>query len=153
LIKTFGQYAKMRDRKLREYDTDAQGSGINPSMGDDSSNGQPMGTAGDIGSAFKDLSTTISHSLTGPSGSKILNSIVNAVLGDPQVPDRVKQALKQKIAAKWSHVVDPDGTSPDGQGSGLGNIPGDTQPRKAPNDPSMSNIVVPNPSDNLGIST
>lgn len=124
------------------------GSGLNPSVGGDAS---PSGTSGDIGAAFRDLSSSLSNALTGPSGPQVLNAIVNAVMGDPQVPARVKQEIKHKVASRWSHVVDLS-DSPAGQGPGLGNIPGNTH-RPQHQDRSMNNVVMPNPSDNLGIAT
>lgn len=139
MIKTFGQYVKLRE--------DLDGSIGNT----DNQSAEPTGTAGDLGAAFKDLTSSLANGLTGPSGPKVLNAMVNSVMGDPQVPDRVKQEIRQKVAQRWSHVVDLN-DSPDGQGPGLGNISGNTT-RKAPYDPSMSNVVIANPSDSLGAAT
>lgn len=163
MIKTFGQYAKMRGynaprNHTREWFTENQnegpGAGVGPSIGNVASH--DMGTLdgntgnGDVRNAFKDLYSELESSLGGPTGSNVLNAMVNTVMGDPQVPERVKQVIRQKVEERWSHVVDLS-DSPPGQGPGLGNIPGGPTPPQGKPDPSLNNVVVPNTADAMGI--
>lgn len=134
----------MRDRYVEEL-----GSGVSAPIGNGQDMTQPMGNANDLRLAFKDLSSSLEDGLSGPTGPNVLNAIVNAVMADPQVPSAVKQSIRRKVEERWSHVVDLS-NSPPGQGPGLGNISGNMPNQPRP-DPSMNNVIVPNPSDSMGI--
>lgn len=129
MFKTFGDYARLRE--------DDEGSSVGPSLGTHRHRG------GDAHAAFKDLLTPLEAVLTGP----VLSAVVNAVMGAPNVPERAKQEIRNKVQSHWSHVVDLS-DSPPGQGPGLGNSPGFGA--NSSFDPSMSNVVVPPQSDQRG---
>jgi hypothetical protein len=139
LIKTFGQYVRLREDMN-------DNSGVSAPIGNGA--GQIAPYSSRLQMAFKDLSASISSALNGPTGSQILNAIVNAVMSDPQVPNGVKQEIRQKVSTRWTHLIDLS-NSPPGQGPGLGNVPGNV-PTGRPPDLSMNNMIVPNAGDTGG---
>jgi hypothetical protein len=140
LIKTFTQYAKIRDRQLREDDS-GPGSGVGPSLGSNAISGN----ASDAAAAFKDLSSSIETGMMGPNGTEVLNAVIGSIMGNPTVPQGVKSEINQKVKEKWSHIVDLS-ASPPGQGPGLGNQPGDPPPPPKIR-PDLANVVAMNPAD------
>ena len=109
-------------RKIKEDDQ----SGVAPGLGqidgmpDPSADSPSPGD--DAKGAFRDLLPSIQSAVAGPSGRAIISAVVQSIMSDPQVPDRVKTDIQSRVSAKWSHLIDM-GSKPvnnnGGQNSGM----------------------------------
>ncbi len=132
LMTSFYKYA---ERRLLEDD---DSTGVGPSLGN-----QGGGEVSDAKNAFHDLIPALTNGLSGPTGAQVLTSMINAIMKDGMVPQRVKQEINQKVQSRWSHLIDLS-DSPPGEGPGVGNMPAG-QP-----DSSMNNVIVPPMADRSG---
>jgi hypothetical protein len=125
-------YGYLRERQLAEV----EGAGVGPGLGDLAGPREfgddptVRGGTSDTREAFDDLSDLLGSAMSGGSGKGLLNQTVALVMGDPQVPDRIKKEIEGKVKARWSAVIDitdksgkgalPGGNNPDPRGGNGG---------------------------------
>lgn len=113
-------YGYLKNRQIAEVEGAAIGPGLGDMAGPDEFKDDPTirGGSSDTRDAFDDLSDLLASAMTGNSGKGLLNQVVALVMGDTQVPDRIKKAIEGKVRSRWSAVIDLTDKS------GRGDLPG-----------------------------
>lgn len=101
-------YSYLRKRQLMEVEGASVGPGLGDMAGPQEFGDDPTvrGGTSDVREAFDDLSDLMGSALSGGNGKGLLNQMVALIMGDPQVPSRIKKEIDGKVKNRWSSIID-----------------------------------------------